>query len=95
MVAAAKTSIFDRVVSRGLDDLSPDVARALLRMKFSRSELDRIQELNAGARAGALSDAQWAELEGYLQLGSLLTLMHSKARLAIKRPAAQQRRARS
>jgi len=61
-------------------------------MKFAKADLDRIHDLGVMAKRNALSEEQRAELGGLLQLGSLLTQMHSRARLALKRPNPPARR---
>jgi hypothetical protein len=68
-----------------LDDLKPAAATALLRMKFNRHDRRRIDDLSALAQRGALTEAQADELDFYLNLGSILTILHSKARMALKR----------
>src|SRR5438067_2777350 len=79
------SSIWKRVMAPGLDDLKPAVARALLEMKFNDRDLKRIHYLSGLARRGALSEAQAYELDVYLNLGNMLGILHSKARVALRR----------
>ena len=92
MAAKASKSVAQRVVARGLNNLTPDAARDILRMKFGKSDLRRIEQLGVRAQSGSLSQEERAELEGLLQLASLLTQMHSRARMALKRAAPEPRR---
>jgi hypothetical protein len=92
MAAKAPKSVVERVVSRGLSNLTPVEARRILRMKFGKSDLRRIHQLGVRAQSGALSQEERAELEGLLQLSSLLTQMHSRARMSLKRAAPEPRR---
>ncbi len=71
----------------GLDEpaLSPAGARALLTLDFSPADKDRMHALAAKARAGALTDDELAEVEAYSRIGSLLGIVHSRARRALKR----------
>lgn len=77
-------AIWERVVDfQG--KLSPTAARALLRLQFSEGDHARIHELSVKARAGLLSSDEEAELDAFERLGCLLDILHSKARLALKR----------
>jgi hypothetical protein len=67
------------------DNLSPDIARSILRMNFPRPDHERMAELSAKASAGALTSAEEAELDEYLRVADLLALMQSKARRCLKR----------
>ena len=84
------TSIWQRVIQPERNDLRPEVAEAILRLKFVQSDLDRMNLLAAKAREGSLTEAERRELEEYEQVGILLSIMQSKARLALKQtvPAA-------
>jgi hypothetical protein len=86
MPSNGASSILRRVVLP-LGDLQPAAADALLRVKFNRRDQKRINDLSALAQRGALSHAQAEELDFYLDLGNLLMLLHSKARMALGRRA--------
>ena len=85
MTANSASSLLEGLVTRPLSDLKPPAAKALLKMKFNPRARKRINDLSARAQQGALTEAQADELDFYLNLGSLLTILHSKARLALKR----------
>jgi len=72
--------------------MSEDAARDILRMKFRKPDLDRIHHLSTLAKRGALSSDDRLELDGLLKLGSLLTEMHSRARVVLKRPVKPRRK---
>jgi len=80
------TSIWSRALS-AFDDLRPAGAKALLDVRLKPRDIRRVKKLSELARRGALTPAQADELDTYLQIGSLLTIMHSKARVALKRRA--------
>lgn len=67
------------------DNLSPDIARSIMRMNFPQPVHERMAELSAKASAGALTTAEAAELDQYLRVADLLALMQSKARKSLKR----------
>jgi hypothetical protein len=85
MPVAAQKRVLGRAMSPQLDQLTPVAAKAVLRLKLSEADLDRVDRLGWLANRGKLSDAQKSELDMYLQLGSLIAMMHSKARVALKR----------
>jgi hypothetical protein len=79
------SAIWQRTIETKRSNLDPAAARALLRLKFSRADLDRADELAAKARDGRLSAAEERELEDYRTVGTALEFLKSKARLALKR----------
>jgi hypothetical protein len=74
--------IWGRVVRLGGHSVA--AARALLALQFSDADRERMHELAAKARAGILSADEEAEATAYEQLGSLLGILHSQARLTLK-----------
>lgn len=71
-------------------ELSPDAARYLLSIKLPPNDEDRVNELSAKARAGSLTESEQQELDSYLHIGSLLAVMHSKARRLLKHAPARE-----
>lgn len=61
-------------------DMSRDVAEFLLSINFSEDDVDRMNLLAERARQGTLSSEETAELDSYLHVGNLLTVVQSKAR---------------
>ena len=82
----------DRVISPAFDGVDTRTARAILKMKFSPEDLDRLHTLSEKADQDSLSDDERQQLDLYLQFGHMLTLMHSRARMALKHPAMHRRR---
>src|SRR5690242_14506921 len=66
-------------------DLSPRVARAILRLSFPNDEISRMHELSAKARAGTLTPEEHAAMDNYERVGSILSTLKSKARQVLKR----------
>ncbi|HEY4330562.1 MAG TPA: hypothetical protein VGN88_12555, partial [Phycisphaerae bacterium] len=79
MMTAAEHSILERVTFPVFHGLSSEAARAILRMKFSPADIRRIHVLSARASRGDLTQDQRGQLDVYLQIGHMLTLLHSKA----------------
>ncbi len=65
--------------------LPPAAAEAILTLSFSLADKDRMNELAGKARAGTLTDDEQAEVEAYSRVSSLLGILKSKARRALKR----------
>jgi hypothetical protein len=65
--------------------LSPAGARALLKVRFSDMDIERMHALSTKARAGTLAASEEAEMDAYERLGCLLDILHSKARRALKK----------
>lgn len=67
------------------EELSPTAARALLKIKFSAGDQQRLKQLAAKARQGTLSTEDEELAGAYERLGCVLDILHSKARQALKR----------
>lgn len=59
---------------------SREVAEYLLSIDFDRNDLDRMNSLSELARDGQLTPLETAELDSYMHVGSLLSVLQSKAR---------------
>src|SRR5215471_3675263 len=81
------TTILSRVLEAHATNFTPEVAQAMLQLKFDQVDIDRMHDLAEKNRQGRLTDAEWQVLQNYLLVGHLLDLLHSKARLALKHAA--------
>ena len=79
MGSDVEAAILARVVRPDNDDLPDEQAKALLRMRFEQSDLDRLHELVVKNQDDALTPAEKKELEGYLRVSAFLDLMHARA----------------
>ena len=79
------SAIWQRTIQARKSRLSPAAARALLRLKFSRIDLDRADELAGKAATGKLTRSEERELEDYRSVTTALELLKSKARLSLKK----------
>ena len=66
------------------ESISRDVAEYLLSIDFASSDIERMNFLAERAREGNLTAEEKLELESYLHVGSLLSIMQSKARRLLK-----------
>jgi hypothetical protein len=65
-------------------EMDSHVARYLLSLDFEPEDVDRMNLLAERAREGGLSADEEAELDSYLHVGNLLTIMQSKARVYLR-----------
>ncbi len=77
-------AILRRVVDSDQPVLSPDEARALLRLRFSASDTRRMNRLAAKNRQGKLKPEEVVELDNYIRVGQTLGILQSKARRSLK-----------
>ena len=80
-----EAAILARVIEADDTEITPDVARYLLSRQLPDADRDRVDELSAKARSGLLTDAEAAEPDSYLHIGSLLGVMQSRARRLLRK----------
>lgn len=86
MVAPAINSeadIWAEVISADDGNLSPELARMVLKWKFSRRTQSRITRLAQRNQSGKITDVERIELDRFLRVGTLIDLMQAKARLSL------------
>jgi hypothetical protein len=76
-------SIWERAIPAG-DALPPDAAREFLRITLASQDRARAAELSGRAADGTLTAAERAELEAFTHAAALLTVLHSRARVALR-----------
>lgn len=84
-VKTSEAAIFSRLLPKGPNGMQPAVSRFLLRLAFSAEDKARMRELALKNQDGALSKAERQELENYVKVGDLLTILKTKARVALKK----------
>ncbi len=84
-------AIWARLMKARREHLAPEVAEYLLSLDFDESDRVRMMELASRSEAGELTAEEKAELDSYLHIGNLLTVMQSKARVALRRSVNPQR----
>jgi len=80
-----EAAILTRIAGADAPALSAAAAKGILTLGFSSADKDRMHTLTAKARAGTLTSDEQAEVEAYSRIGSLLGILKSKARRALKR----------
>ena len=81
----SEAAILARLIQLGQGDLSQSAAEYLLSIRFAEHDISRMNELSAKARQGTLSGDEESELDSYIHVGNLISLMQAKARLALQR----------
>ncbi len=79
----SEADIWARIIAPEKNGLSPEAARSLLELGFSERDRDRMNELARKNQEGLLDDAERQELEGYVKVGDVLSLLHLKARKSL------------
>jgi hypothetical protein len=86
-IADPELAIWERVFVPDVRRVTQDQARYLLQVRFPQADLDRINELSAKADAGTLEPAERIELERYVHVGHLLSILKAKIRGRLKKAA--------
>lgn len=77
------------ILSRLLEpeSLPVEAARYMLGLTFPQHDRERMNVLAEKARQGTLNASEQAEIDNYSEAGHLLTLLQSKARIALEKHA--------
>jgi hypothetical protein len=78
------SAIWGRIVKPGQGDLKPEVARAILDLKFDDGDLRRADELSEKARQGILTPEERTEIEEFIRVDHELAVLKSKARMSLQ-----------
>ena len=77
--------IWARLIQAPKAPIAPEAARYLLSIDFSEADHARMQELMDKSGDGALMPDEKAELDGYVNIANVLSVMHSQARGALRK----------
>ena len=78
-ITAESATIFSRVIAPDVGSLPADLARYVSSLDFRPEDHARYEALSAKAQAGSLTPQEADELDGYLHVDSLLSIMRLKA----------------
>lgn len=82
-----EAAILTRLAGPDEPKFSAAAAKGILTLRFSPADKDRMHALATKSRIGSLTSDEQAEVEAYSRIGSLLGILKSKARRALKRRA--------
>lgn len=83
--ASSEVAILSRVIRPDRSNLPAAAARAWLNMDFDPHDRERMHALAVKSQDGSLTPQEQIELDSYRRVGRLLDMMHSKARLSLKK----------
>ena len=83
--ADPELAIWERVFVPDPRRITPEQARYFLEARFPQADLDRINELSAKAGDGTLTPKEKTELERYVHVGHLLSILKAKIRGRLKK----------
>jgi len=84
MMENTQVAILSRAIAPDANGLSTEAAQSILNMRLTEPDRARMSELGAKARAGTLTAQEEKELDNYVHVADLLTLLHAKARQSLK-----------
>jgi hypothetical protein len=84
MPSETALAILRRLIDSRTAGLPVPLAEAVLEIRFAETDQSRMRELAAESNQGSLSPQEAEEYDGYIAAADLLSLWHSKARLALK-----------
>jgi hypothetical protein len=84
MTTTSEAAILSRVLEPDKPLLSTDAARSILALDFTPADRDRMNALSAKARAGTLTADENEELDNYIRVGDLLSILQLKARRSMQ-----------
>ena len=82
---ATEGAIWNRLFEPNKPTLTPAAARGIVALDFPDEDKKRMHELAAKARAGTLTPAEEEEIDVYGRVGSVLSILKSKARKALRK----------
>ncbi len=77
--------IWERAIAADDGDLQPDVAKAVLGIKFSEADQLRAHELARKNQDGTITADEKSELNAFGHVGLIISILWSKARRSLKR----------
>jgi len=84
-VAADSTEIFRRLIEPEDGTMPPELARFVISLDFRGNDHERYEALSAKAQAGTMTPSETDELDSYLLVDSLLSILRIKAERSLDR----------
>ena len=84
MRTAIKKDPVERLLRSLVDCMTPECARQMLQLKPDPQLVARVEKLGNKSNAGTLTEREQEEYERYVRYGTLLDIIHAKARLLLK-----------
>jgi hypothetical protein len=81
---SSEAAILARVIQAHTPTLPPEAARALIELRFTEEDRQRMHDLVVKNQQGMLSPEEEQELDSYVRVGRFLDLISAKARKSLK-----------
>lgn len=78
-------AILERAIRPDLASYAPEMARAILKVKFAEEDQERVAALLEKNREDGLTAEEKVEIDEYLRADNFLGVLQSKARLSLKK----------
>jgi hypothetical protein len=78
------TAVLEQLAELDVESISLATARKFLEFQFSAVHHAQVKALSRKAQAGTLSPAEQEELDEYIRVGTLLSILQSRARRVLK-----------
>ena len=76
--------VLERVINPQKGGMSPELAKQVLAMDFSAEDHARYESLAYKAQEGTLTAEERSELDEFVNVNDLLTLLQAKARISLR-----------
>src|SRR5207237_509635 len=80
-----ESAIWSRLLGPASTPLTLEAARAILQIDFPQSDKKRMRQLAERSRQGRLTSKEQDEIDSYGRIGSFLSIMKSRARVALRK----------
>jgi hypothetical protein len=87
MTAASEVAILSRIIEPEKPAFPAPFAKQILKWSFTKSDLERMNQLSEKSQNGTLSRLERIEAENYERVGHFLSILKSKARRSLKATA--------
>lgn len=84
-ITTSEAAIWAKIIDPETNGLSAAAAHAILKLNFSKQELAHMNELAEKNQEGLLDAAEREELEAYVKVGDVLSLLHLNARKSLRK----------
>lgn len=84
MIASTEVAILSRIIDPDKPEIPGELAKMILRWKFSGEDLERMHSLLDKAKAGKLTTQERSTAANYERVGYFLSMLKSKARISLK-----------
>lgn len=84
-IFVSQSAILDRIIEPQHGGFSAEHARYVLSLDFLPEERARYAELSDKAQTGSLNSSEQTDLDDFLSVNALLTILQSKARTSLRK----------